>query len=54
MNSEVNLSSSSLASSSEIINTDTISVRLTRDPVEIEAAQRLRYQVFYEEFAEAE
>lgn len=33
------------------INTDTISVRLTHDPAQIEAAQRLRYQVFYEEFA---
>jgi len=32
-------------------NTDHISVKLTRDAAEIEAAQRLRYQVFYEEFA---
>ncbi len=34
-----------------IINTDGISVNVTRDPKKIEAAQRLRYQVFYEEFA---
>jgi len=33
------------------IKVETISVKLTRDPVEIERAQRLRYQVFYEEFA---
>ena len=32
-------------------NLDHISVKVTRDPAEIEAAQRLRYQVFYEEFA---
>ncbi len=40
-------------SSEQIItmNLDNISVKLTRDPAEIEAAQRLRYQVFYEEFA---
>lgn len=30
---------------------DEISVKLTNDPREIESAQRLRYQVFYEEFA---
>lgn len=34
-----------------VTNTDNISVKVTRDPQEIEAAQRLRYQVFYEEFA---
>lgn len=33
------------------IKPENISVKLTRDPQEIEAAQRLRYQVFYEEFA---
>ena len=40
-------------SSEEIItmNLENISVKLTRDPAEIEAAQRLRYQVFYEEYA---
>lgn len=32
-------------------DTAKISVRLARDVREIEAAQRLRYQVFYEEFA---
>ena len=34
-----------------VINTDNITVKLTRDAREIEAAQRLRYRVFYEEFA---
>lgn len=29
---------------------DTVQVRLTTDPREIEAAQRLRYEVFYEEY----
>ena len=33
------------------INLQDISVELTQDPGDIEAAQRLRYQVFYEEFA---
>ncbi|MGH1398184.1 MAG: GNAT family N-acetyltransferase [Alphaproteobacteria bacterium] len=33
------------------IKTDQISVKLTRDAREIESAQRLRYQVFYEEYA---
>lgn len=30
--------------------TDEISVRLTRNPDEVEASQRLRYKVFYEEY----
>ena len=30
---------------------ESISVKVTRDPSEIEASQRLRYQVFYEEYA---
>ena len=41
----------SVISQTPITNTDNITVKLTRDPREIEAAQRLRYQVFYEEFA---
>lgn len=32
-------------------DTETVSVRLAESPQEIEAAQRLRYQVFYEEYA---
>lgn len=34
-----------------VTQSDSITVKLTRDLREIEAAQRLRYQVFYEEFA---
>jgi len=37
--------------SASSIHSEHISIRLTRDPKDIEAAQRLRYQVFYEEFA---
>lgn len=36
---------------SVLTQTDHITVKLTRDKREIELAQRLRYQVFYEEFA---
>lgn len=32
-------------------NADSVSVRLAVSPAEIEAAQRLRYQVFYQEYA---
>ncbi len=34
----------------KVIDADAVTVRLTKDPNEIEAAQRLRYKVFYEEF----
>ncbi len=45
------MASSKTISDTDSIKTDTISIRVTRDAKDIEAAQRLRYQVFYEEFA---
>lgn len=35
---------------SAIAGSDKVSVRLAKTPAEIEAAQRLRYQIFYDEF----
>ncbi|MFK7839960.1 MAG: GNAT family N-acetyltransferase [Bdellovibrionales bacterium] len=45
------MTADSITSSTIPLDTQPISVQVTRDPVQIEAAQRLRYQVFYEEFA---